>query len=71
MGDRKKEIGETLRDRREKMGYTQAQLAELLGYDKKRQDVIAAIEAGRRLPPVNKLRKLAELCSCRIDQLIE
>lgn len=71
MDDRRREIGETVRTCRESKGHTQAQLAELLGYDKKRQDVIAAIEAGRRLPPVNKLRKLAEVCGCDLGQLIE
>ena len=71
MDDRRREIGETVRTCRESNGQTQAQLAELLGYDKKRQDVIAAIEAGRRLPPVNKLRKLAEVCGCDLGQLIE
>jgi transcriptional regulator with XRE-family HTH domain len=71
VNERKKEVGETVRRCREAKGLTQAQLAERLGYNKKRQDVIAAIEAGRRLPPAGKLRKLVEVCDCKLEDIIE
>lgn len=57
----------TLRQRRALLGFTQAQLAEKLGTT---QQTIARWESGKSDIPTSKLKELALLLHCRVDELI-
>ena len=49
-------------------GFTQSELAEKLGV---RSSTISQYEKGKRSPNINILKKLAEVLSCTVDDLLD
>ena len=60
------EFNTKIKSLREAHGYTQQQIADFLGIDK---TTYAHYEAGRRLPNIDKIRRLAELYSLNDEML--
>lgn len=64
----KKRIGMRVKEKRLQMETTQEELAEKVGYTSK--SMIAHVEAGRMLPPVDKLARMADALHCSVSYLI-
>lgn len=56
-----------LKDLRKMNNMTQEQLAEILKVDR---SAVANWEIGRNMPKADRLRKMAEVLNCKIDDLI-
>jgi len=56
-----------LKDLRKMNNLTQEQLAEILEVDR---SAVANWEIGRNMPKADRLRKMAEVLNCKIDDLI-
>jgi transcriptional regulator with XRE-family HTH domain len=56
-----------IRELRKAARLTQIQIAESLGY--KSASIVTMWENGQRKPPSDKLRELAELFNCTVDDL--
>lgn len=56
-----------IRRYREAAGYGQAQLARLIGVE---PTTLCRVEHGTRFLSLKRLKKIAELCGCTIDDLI-
>jgi len=57
-----------IRELRKKADMTQIRVAESLGY--KSASIITMWESGQRKPPSDKLRELAKLFNCTVDDLL-
>lgn len=55
-----------VKEARVKAGYTVRGLAEKIGVN---PNTITSIELGRKIPRADTLRKIAEACSCTMDEL--
>lgn len=61
-------IQEQIKSKRESIGLSQNQLAEKIGV---KQQWIAQIETGLRMPSLNNLMSMAKIFNCSIDELVE
>ena len=57
-----------LRELREEKGFTQLQFAQKLGL--KSASTVSMWETGDRLPRTEKLKEIADLLECTIDELL-
>lgn len=60
-------IGFNIRTRREGSGLTQKELAEKIGVN---QTFVSYLESGTKIPSLAIARKLSEIFSCKIDDLV-
>ena len=61
-------IQEQIKLKRESIGLSQTQLAEKIGV---RQQWIAQIEQGLRMPSLTSIMNMAKVFNCSIDELVE
>ena len=70
-GDTMTEYGEMIRMYRTQAGLTQKKLGMLCGYDESTADsMVRGWEAGKSLPPLRVLRRLATALNVPLDTLI-
>lgn len=63
-------VGENIRVARLKMGMTQMELQERLGYAQNLGSVVRGWESGKRLPPLDMIRQIADVLKMPLEDLI-